>query len=113
MSLPKESTKLISLMGLIFLCQVMSCTDANQINSKIIWNPNINDDTYRNPVIFADYSDPDIVRVGDDFYMTASSFNCVPGLPILHSKDLVNWILIGHAIQHFADERFNIPQHGN
>ncbi|KAA6326642.1 Non-reducing end alpha-L-arabinofuranosidase BoGH43A, partial [termite gut metagenome] len=42
---------------------------------------------YQNPILHADYSDPDVIRVGDDFYMTASSFNCVPGLPILHSKD--------------------------
>ena len=46
------------------------------------------DGTYTNPIIDADYSDPDVIRVGDDFYLTASSFNCVPGLPILHSKDV-------------------------
>src|SRR6478736_3640767 len=55
------------------------------------------DGTYRNPVLYADYSDPDVIRVGTDFYMTASSFNVAPGLPILHSKDLVNWELIGHV----------------
>ena len=44
---------------------------------------------FRNPVLFADYSDPDVIRVGDTFYMTASSFNYTPGLPILISKDLV------------------------
>ena len=71
------------------------------------------DGTYKNPVLFADYSDPDVIRVGDDFYMTTSSFNCVPGLPILHSRDLVNWEIVGHAIQYFADERFDTPQHGN
>ncbi|MDR2408624.1 MAG: glycoside hydrolase 43 family protein [Bacteroidales bacterium] len=53
---------------------------------------------YKNPVLYADYSDPDVCRVGDDFYMTASSFNCIPGLPILHSKDLINWTIVGHAI---------------
>ena len=47
--------------------------------------------TYRNPVLRADYSDPDVVRVGDDYYLTASSFQAVPGLPVLHSRDLVNW----------------------
>jgi beta-xylosidase len=46
------------------------------------------DSTYTNPIIDADYSDPDVIRVGNDFYLTASSFNCIPGLPILHSKDL-------------------------
>src|SRR5215211_4158161 len=59
-----------------------------------VWQPDLGDGRYKNPVIYADYSDPDVVRVGDDFYMTASSFGHVPGLPILHSKDLVNWRLV-------------------
>src|SRR5437763_1187374 len=54
------------------------------------WFPDLGNGRYRNPVIFADYSDPDVIRVGDDFYLTASSFNAVPALPILHSRDLVN-----------------------
>ncbi len=54
---------------------------------------------YTNPILHADYSDPDVIRVGEDFYMTASSFNQVPGLPILHSKDLVNWKLIAHVFE--------------
>ncbi len=61
------------------------------------WNPD-NGDTYRNPVLFADYSDPDVCRVGNDFYMTSSSFACFPGLQILHSTDLVNWEIIGAAL---------------
>ena len=77
------------------------------------WNPNIDEEQYRNPIIFADYSDPDVVRVGDDFFMTASSFNVVPALPILHSKDLVNWRLINHAIERLDDPAFDQPQHGN
>ncbi len=48
---------------------------------------------YQNPILCADYSDPDIVRVGDDFFMVSSSFNHVPALPILHSTDLVNWTI--------------------
>jgi len=62
------------------------------------WVADLGNGKYKNPILYADYSDPDACRVGDDFYMTASSFNCIPGLPILHSKDLVNWTLIGHAI---------------
>ncbi|MDQ8201734.1 glycoside hydrolase 43 family protein [Pelagicoccus sp. SDUM812003] len=77
------------------------------------WQPDLGDGTYRNPVIYADYSDPDVVKVGEDFYMTASSFNCVPGLPILHSKDLVNWELVNYAIPRFPDAYFDVPQHGN
>jgi beta-xylosidase len=70
--------------------------------------------TYTNPIIDADYSDPDVIRVGDDFYLTASSFNCIPGLPILHSRDLVNWKIIGHALQEQRPlDEFDRPQHGN
>ena len=54
-----------------------------------VWVADCGDGTYKNPVLHADYSDPDACRVGDDFYMTSSSFNCLPGLQILHSKDLV------------------------
>ena len=79
-----------------------------------MWVADNGDGTYKNPVINADYSDPDAIRVGDDFYMISSSFNQMPGLPILHSKDLVNWSLIGHVLQkqlHY--EHFNKVQHGN
>ncbi|MDP9793578.1 hypothetical protein J2S43_002090 [Catenuloplanes nepalensis] len=53
---------------------------------------------YRNPILDADWSDPDVIRVGDDFWMTASSFHRVPGLPVLHSRDLVGWTIAGHAL---------------
>lgn len=62
------------------------------------WNPNIANGKYRNPIIDADYSDPDVCRVGNDYYMTSSSFACFPGLQILHSTDLVNWEIIGTAL---------------
>ncbi len=78
---------------------------------KFPWVPDRGDGTYRNPIICADYSDPDACRVGDDFYMTASSFSCVPGLPILHSRDLVNWRIIGHAFEKYLSD-FAIPRHG-
>ncbi|MGW0120450.1 family 43 glycosylhydrolase [Streptomyces sp. NPDC003327] len=57
------------------------------------------DGTYRNPVLAADWSDPDVLRVGEDYYLTASSFGRAPGLPLLHSRDLVNWTLVGHALE--------------
>ena len=50
-----------------------------------------------NPVIFADYSDPDVIRSGSDYYLVASSFHCVPGLPIMQSRDLEHWKLIAYA----------------
>lgn len=79
-----------------------------------LWISDNRDGTYTNPVIDADYSDADVIRVGDDFYLTASSFNCIPGLPILHSKDLVNWKIIGHALKlQPPPDVFARPQHGN
>lgn len=78
-----------------------------------VWVSDLGNGTYKNPVLYADYSDPDACRVGDDFYMTASSFNCVPGLPILHSKDLVNWTIIGYAINKLLpDSTFSRVVHG-
>ena len=87
-----------------------------------VWCPDNGDGTYTNPVINADYSDPDVCvgASGEDYYMTASSFHCAPGLPILHSKDLVNWEIVNYALgnlyegdeqllQHFS----STPQHGN
>lgn len=79
-----------------------------------VWIADIGNGTYKNPILHADYSDPDAIRVGDDYYMTASSFDAVPGLPILHSKDLVNWTLIGHALKRQPPfEHFSKTQHGN
>ncbi len=76
------------------------------------WDANVAGGRYRNPILFADYSDPDVIRVGEDFYMTSSSFGSVPALPILHSRDLVNWRIINHAVQRLPDA-FDLPQHGN
>ncbi|MGW4986933.1 family 43 glycosylhydrolase [Streptomyces mirabilis] len=72
----------------------------------------LGDGTYRNPVLDADWSDPDLLCVGDDFYLTASSFGRVPGLPLLHSRDLVNWTLVGHALQRLEPAGdFRKPRH--
>ncbi len=79
-----------------------------------VWVADNGDGTYNNPIIYSDYSDPDVVRVGDDYYMTSSSFNSAPGLPILHSKDMVNWKLINYALEtQVPEEHFSVPQHGN
>lgn len=85
-----------------------------------VWSPDNGDGTYTNPVINADYSDPDVCvgASGEDYYLTASSFNCVPGLPILHSKDLVNWEIINYALTSLyegdavQERHFSTPRHG-
>lgn len=105
---------------LIFLVMWLPLLAMAQYKSSV-WCPDNGDGTYTNPVINADYSDPDVCvgASGEDYYMTASSFQCTPGLPILHSKDLVNWEIINYALgnlyegddallAHFSSK----PQHG-
>ena len=76
-----------------------------------LYLPDQGDGTYRNPVLWCDYSDPDVIRVGDTYYMTASSFNYVPGLPILTSVDLVNWRLVNYALPNIPEPGYEIPRH--
>ncbi|MCI5872075.1 MAG: glycoside hydrolase 43 family protein [Clostridiales bacterium] len=76
-----------------------------------LWKSDLEDGTFKNPILFADYSDPDVIRVGDTYYMTASSFNYIPGLPVLTSKDLVNWELKNYAIDCIDYPNYDIPQH--
>lgn len=65
--------------------------------------------TYTNPVLFADYSDPDVIRDGANYYLIASSFHFVPGIPILQSTDLVHWKIVAHVVQRMEmDPRYNL-----
>lgn len=98
----------------ILLALVFAPLFVNAQYRSEVWCPDNGNGTYVNPVINADYSDPDACAVGEDYYLTASSFNCIPGLPILHSKDLVNWEIIGHALEtQYPVEVYDSPSHGN
>ena len=105
-----------TLLSIVALCAL---TASAQYKSQV-WSPDSGDGTYTNPVINADYSDPDVCvgASGEDYYMTASSFQCAPGLPILHSKDLVNWEIVGYALKELYTgdaekvQHFSSPQHG-
>ncbi|MCR4699578.1 MAG: glycoside hydrolase 43 family protein [Bacteroidaceae bacterium] len=101
------------LSGVLAAMCVLSMQAQTNYKSKV-WVSDQGDGTYKNPVLYADYSDPDVIRVGEDYYMTSSSFNCIPGLQILHSKDMVNWEFIGAAVPNalypYDDEK---PEHGN
>ena len=109
--------KVLSSLAVMLLCSAAGVAQ----NISEVWCPDNGDGTYTNPVINADYSDPDVCvgPSGEDYYMTASSFQCTPGLPILHSKDLVNWEIINYAIGNLYEgdckmlEHFSKPQHGN
>lgn len=106
-------TKIFITIGL-FIC----LNSFSQSYKSEVWVSDQGNGTYKNPVLYSDYSDPDIIRVGDDYYKTASSFNCVPGLPILHSKDLINWSIVNYALSDLKLEGvepstfFDKAQHG-
>lgn len=103
--------KSIFLASFMVCCGVPVAAQHNYVSE--VWVADKGNGTYVNPIINADYSDPDVCAVGDDFYMTASSFNCTPGLPILHSKDLVNWQIVNYALKEIGPvEFFDKPQHG-
>ncbi|MCB0601515.1 MAG: family 43 glycosylhydrolase [Saprospiraceae bacterium] len=62
------------------------------------WMADNGNGTYSNPIFYEEFSDPDMIRVGDDYYLTGTTMHTMPGLPILHSRDLVNWELLTYAI---------------
>ncbi|VXC03532.1 Beta-xylosidase [Flavobacterium sp. 9AF] len=102
----KHFCKIVFLIS--FICS------GQQKNQNAIKNNNSTNAIYTNPILHSDYSDPDVIRVGEDYYMTASSFNCIPGLPILHSKDLVNWQLVNYALKKQPPfDVYKTVQHGN
>lgn len=85
-------TKWITWVALAGSCMLLTSASAAE---RLAWGDQ-GDGTYRNPILPADYSDPDVIRVGDDFYLVASDFHFV-GMQVLHSRDLVNWRIIGQV----------------
>lgn len=88
------------------------CFKLFTVSAALQWTPDLDNGSFQNPILYADYSDPDMIRVGDDYYMVSSSFNCMPGIPILHSKDMVNWEIINHVYQRLPLARYDKPVHG-
>ncbi len=82
------------------------------MSSGKLWNADLGNGSYRNPILYADYSDPDAIRVGEDYFMIASSFSNAPGLPLLHSKDLVSWKVVNYVLPEIPEERYREPIHG-
>lgn len=107
----KKKWKYICLLACMTF-SISSLTFGQSYHSQV-WNPDLGNGRFKNPIINADYSDPDAIRVGEDYYMTASSFNHSPGLPILHSKDMINWTIIGYALPRQVPESvFKSVRHG-
>ena len=102
--------------GLFFILSLSVCSLFHPAMAQYrseVWVSDEGNGMYRNPVLHADYSDPDVCVVGEDYFFTASSFNCTPGLPILHSKDLVNWKIVNYALKKVEPvEYYNEPRHG-
>ncbi|MGN0160632.1 MAG: glycoside hydrolase 43 family protein [Lachnospiraceae bacterium] len=84
----------------------------NIMSSEGTWIADLGNGNYRNPILYTDYSDPDVIRNGEDYFMVASSFCNTPAVPLLHSKDLVNWKVINYVVEKLPGERFEKPAHG-
>lgn len=67
--------------------------------SLATWTADNGNGTFTNPLFYDEFSDPDLIRVGEDYYLTGTTMHAMPGLPILHSRDLVNWRLLGYACE--------------
>ena len=87
------------------------------VSASLSFGADNGDGTYTNPILFADYPDSEVIRVGDDFYYQSSSFHLVPGNPVMHSRDLVNWEPAGFSIPDYKileDPRYDLDgEHGN
>src|ERR1017187_4983515 len=75
----------------------------NAKRGNLSWAADNGNGTYSNPLFYDEFSDPDIIRVGADFYLTGTTMHATPGLPILHSRDLVNWRIIGRSEEHTSE----------
>lgn len=92
----------------ILIALVILCLCSLQAVFTYAWQSDNGDGTFTNPPLYADYPDPSIIRVGEDFYMASSTFANVPGLIICKSQDLVNWEIAGHCISSFTGSAYNM-----
>lgn len=82
-------------------------------NAQQVWTADNGDGTFTNPLMWGDWPDPDVIRVGDEFYMVSTSMHYVPGSPIVKSKDLVNWEMAGYAVERYDEDPRYDMQGGN
>ena len=91
---------------------LMACMALNA-NAQQSWTADNGNGTFTNPLFYDEFSDPDIIRVGDDYYLAGTTMHTVPGLVILHSKDLVNWENVSYCFDRFdfTDDKFSLKNH--
>lgn len=95
-----------------FVNETFTIENVDGLKPQSMWNADLGNGRFTNPILYADYSDPDAIRVGDDYFMIASSFCNAPGLPLLHSKDLVNWKVVNYIVANVPEDRYVNPIHG-
>ena len=83
------------------------------LEAQQVWTPDNGDGTFTNPLMWGDWPDPDVIRVGDDFYLVSTSMHYVPGSPVAKSKDLVNWEIVGYAVDRYDEDPRYDMQGGN
>ncbi|MFT3995992.1 MAG: glycoside hydrolase 43 family protein [Asticcacaulis sp.] len=88
---------LLGICALIAFASAPSLAADKSAPQAVGWAADNGNGTFTNPLFYDEFSDPDLIRVGDDYYMTGTTMHAMPGLPVLHSKDLVNWKLLGYA----------------
>jgi beta-xylosidase len=91
----------------------LACAALNATAQTTSWTADNGNGTFTNPLFYDEFSDPDILRVGDDYYLAGTTMHAVPGLVILHSKDLVNWENVSYCFDRFdfTDDKFALKNH--
>ena len=99
--------KILSIISLVLATSSITA----QTNQS--WTADNGNGTFTNPLFYDEFSDPDILRVGDDYYLAGTTMHAVPGLVILHSKDLVNWENVSYCFDRFdfPEDRFSLKNH--
>ncbi len=98
LTMMRRRGRIIPWLPLIAAWATLACMASATPEPVLPWGDQ-GDGTYRNPILPADYSDPDVIRVGKDFYLVASEFHFM-GIQVLHSRDLVNWRIVGRVFDH-------------
>ena len=98
---------------LFLACCLLSFTVVNVNAQSTSWTADNGNGTYTNPLFYDEFSDPDVIRVGDDYYLAGTTMHAVPGLVILHSKDLVNWEFASYCFDRFdfPEDKFALKNH--
>src|SRR3954469_14602503 len=89
---------LAAALALVLLAGAHAAPSTRAASAPSTWTPDNGNGTFTNPLFYDEFSDPDLIRVGDFFYLTGTTMHTMPGLPILRSKDLVNWEFVAYAL---------------